>query len=153
MIAELSELSLSDRARESANPTMPLPRLDLPLIRSRWVDQFGRELTDLVDPPIAGVPVSLRDRFDLEIARTTTSTTGSYRFEDITRDDYTVVFTVSPSGGGSGGGGGSGPMGSAGDRRPATYWPGDSVVPTPVHTWLPTVLTGSTGFSLEGTLS
>jgi hypothetical protein len=162
MIAELSEIPLSNRSGHAANPTLPLPRLDLPLVSSRWVDEDGRELTDLVDPPIAGLPVSLRDRFGLEIGRTTTDSTGSYRFDDIPRDDLVVIFTVTPSGG-------SGfsaripiastpdseaTTGSASDRRPASYWPGDSVVPSPVHTWLPNQgANGEMRFSLEGTLN
>jgi SdrD B-like domain len=139
VIAELTELNTVPTPKpvshDTASPTVPLPRLDLPIVRSRWLTADGREFDDPHGPPIAGLAVSLRDSAGIEIARTTTDSAGNYRFDDIPRADYTVVFTV-PSGTP-----GSADRVGAGDRRPASYWPGDSVVPTPVHTWLPTLPT------------
>jgi hypothetical protein len=116
---------------------------ELPTLRVQWTDANGVSLTDLDDwaqLPIAAVRVSLRDRSGIEIAQTTTDTTGGYRFDDVRDGDYTVVFTV-PSG--------AARRISPGDRQPASFWPGDSVVPTPVHTWI----RRPTGLRLIGTLS
>jgi hypothetical protein len=120
---------------------MPLPHLDLPVISSRWIDEDGHELTELVDPPVAGLHVSLRNASDDEIARATTDPAGSYQFDDIPGGDYTVVFTA-PSG--------VGRPSATRDPQPETYWPGDSAVPTPVHLWLNS---SPARFQLLGTLA
>jgi Carboxypeptidase regulatory-like domain len=163
VIAELTEFEVAPASTkvntDTASPTMPLPRLDFPIVRSQWLTADGRVFDDPQGPPIAGLAVSLRTPDGVEIARTTTDSAGNYRFDDIPRGDYTVVFTV-PSGAP-----GSADRIGAGDRRPASYWSGDSVVPTPVHTWLPTLpsqsirpagptsrLPGQPGLRLEGSL-
>lgn len=148
MITELTKPAMSTHSTqtESASgahsasfPAMPLPHLDLPVISSRWIDADGRELTDLINPPVAGLTVSLRDGNDDEIAQARTDAAGSYQFDDIPGGDYTVVFTA-PSGVGNHGT----------NERAASYWPGDSAVPTPVHLWLNS---SPARFSLLGTLA
>jgi hypothetical protein len=141
LITELTKPALSAKPVDPATPTMPLPHLDLPVISSRWIDEDGRELTDLVDPPVAGLKVSLRNGNDDEIGQARTDVAGSYEFDDVPSGDYTVVFTA-PSGVTNQ---------LAADRpRPASYWPGDSAVPTPVHLWL---TSSPSRFRLLGTLA
>jgi hypothetical protein len=159
VIAELTEFDIAPTSSkvdtDTASPTMPLPRLDLPTLRSLWLTADGRVFDDPQGPPIAGLAVSLRTSDGIEIARTTSDSAGNYRFDDVPRGDYTVVLTV-PSGAP-----GSADRIGPGDRRPASYWPGVSVVPTPVHTWLPTLPSPSIrpaataaqpGLRLEGSL-
>ena len=101
MIAELTEFDIAPTSSkvdtDTASPTMPLPRLDLPILRSLWLTADGRVFDDPQGPPIAGLAVSLRTSDGIEIARTTSDSAGNYRFDDVPRGDYTVVFTV-PSG-------------------------------------------------------
>jgi hypothetical protein len=140
LITELTKPAMSTKSVDPTPPTMPLPHHDLPVIRSRWIDEDGRELTDLVDPPVAGLKVSLRNGNGDEIGQARTDVAGSYEFDDVPSGDYTVVFTA-PSGIATQ---------VAADPRPASYWPGDSSVPTPVHLWL---TSSPTRFRLLGTLA
>jgi hypothetical protein len=146
LITELTKPAMSTKSTLAPSPgptpaAMPLPHLDLPVISSRWIDEDGHELTDLVDPAVAGLKVSLRNGNDVEIAQARTDSAGSYQFDDIPGGDYTVVFTA-PSG--------AARSSRPDDARPASYWPADNVVPTPVHLWL---TSSPARFRLLGTLA
>lgn len=104
----------------------PKSGADLPVVAVRWVDAVGADISQLdrqYPISIGDLAVLLVDVRGRELARTTTDQGGSYHFDDVPSNDCTVVF-IAPSGG----------AGSA-EEAPPSFWTGDSVVPTPVHTW------------------
>ena len=63
-----------------------------------YVDHDRDSTRDTVDEAMAGVVVILRDALGNEIARTTTATDGSYRFDNLTAGDGYRVDQVRPTG-------------------------------------------------------
>jgi hypothetical protein len=99
---------------------------DLPVITVRWVDAAGADISQFDRPhPIAvgGLPVLLLDVRGREFARTTTDQSGNYHFDNVPSGDFTAIF-IAPS-----------DVAGSAEEAPPSFWPGDTIVPTAVHTW------------------
>lgn len=82
---------------DPTNPDNPEEKDSNSISGLAWIDENKDGIRDNNEEPLEAVEVLLLDKDGKEVAKTTTSLTGTYKFDKVAEGEYTVVFAYDAS--------------------------------------------------------